>query len=102
MLELVTGGSGSGKSAYAEEHICRIHRILSRKVRQKPSSFLYCGYDPPGRRNTQKNRTAQKDEGDKRISDAGMVYGYCRKNPGKALAGECLRSAGVSVQSDSQ
>ena len=32
MLELVTGGSGSGKSAYAEEHICRIHRILSRKA----------------------------------------------------------------------
>ena len=35
MLELVTGGSGSGKSAYAEEHICRIHRILSRKAGRK-------------------------------------------------------------------
>lgn len=29
MMELVTGGSGSGKSAYAEERICALHRALS-------------------------------------------------------------------------
>ena len=28
MMELVTGGSGSGKSAYAEKMICEKHRQL--------------------------------------------------------------------------
>ena len=28
MMELVTGGSGSGKSAYAESVICGKHRLL--------------------------------------------------------------------------
>ena len=48
MLELVTGGSGSGKSAYAEEHICRIHPDTEQKSRQETSSFLYCRHDPAG------------------------------------------------------
>ena len=48
MLELVTGGSGSGKSAYAEEHICRIHRILSRKVGRKLPLFYIAAMIPRG------------------------------------------------------
>ena len=34
MLELVTGGSGSGKSAYAESRICEWNR-------QDPKSLFY-------------------------------------------------------------
>ena len=48
MLELVTGGSGSGKSAYAEEHICRIHRILSRKAGRKLPLFYIAAMIPRG------------------------------------------------------
>ena len=48
MLELVTGGSGSGKSAYAEEHICRIHRILSRKAGTKLPLFYIAAMIPRG------------------------------------------------------
>ncbi|MCB6200793.1 bifunctional adenosylcobinamide kinase/adenosylcobinamide-phosphate guanylyltransferase [Extibacter muris] len=38
MLHLVTGGSGSGKSAFAEDLICRLHR---EKVGQAPGPLLY-------------------------------------------------------------
>lgn len=37
MLELVTGGSGSGKSAYAESRICEWNR-------QDQASLLYCNH----------------------------------------------------------
>lgn len=36
MLELVTGGSGSGKSAYAESRICEWNR------QDSEASLLYC------------------------------------------------------------
>ena len=49
MLELVTGGSGSGKSAYAEKHICRIHRMLSRKAGQELPLFYIAAMIPRGK-----------------------------------------------------
>lgn len=39
MMELVIGGSGSGKSAYAEERICCLHRLSNQK--QAVDSSLY-------------------------------------------------------------
>ncbi len=39
MMELVTGGSGSGKSAYAEDSVCRCQRFL--KQNEKESAPLY-------------------------------------------------------------
>ena len=35
MMELVTGGSGSGKSAYAESAVCRLHGLLCRKTGER-------------------------------------------------------------------
>lgn len=50
MMELVTGGSGSGKSAYAEEKLCGILRGRRRetgKVRPEEESSAEYGEQPP-------------------------------------------------------
>ncbi|WP_122642337.1 bifunctional adenosylcobinamide kinase/adenosylcobinamide-phosphate guanylyltransferase [Luxibacter massiliensis] len=39
MFYLITGGSGSGKSAFAEDMVCRLHREEGR--RQRKTSLLY-------------------------------------------------------------
>ena len=43
MMELVTGGSGSGKSAYAEDAVCRCRKILDGKEK---GNTLLC-HNPP-------------------------------------------------------
>ena len=40
MMELVTGGSGSGKSAYAESVICEKHRQLCSTVQNAPLYYI--------------------------------------------------------------
>ena len=50
MLELVTGGSGSGKSAYAESRICEYNRQAS-----KPLFYIATIY-PYGKRQKRRLR----------------------------------------------
>ena len=41
MMELVIGGSGSGKSAYAETAVCRCRRFLSEGInREVPLYYI--------------------------------------------------------------
>ena len=40
MMELVTGGSGSGKSAYAETVICEKHRLLCETTENAPLYYI--------------------------------------------------------------
>ena len=40
MMELVTGGSGSGKSAYAEAVICEKHRLLRETTENAPLYYI--------------------------------------------------------------
>ena len=40
MMELVTGGSGSGKSAYAESVICGKHRLLCETTENAPLYYI--------------------------------------------------------------
>ena len=40
MMELVTGGSGSGKSAYAESVICGKHRLLCEITENAPLYYI--------------------------------------------------------------
>lgn len=40
MMELVTGGSGSGKSAYAEKVICEKHRLLCETIENAPLYYI--------------------------------------------------------------
>ena len=40
MMELVTGGSGSGKSAYAETVICEKHRLLRETTENAPLYYI--------------------------------------------------------------
>lgn len=40
MMELVTGGSGSGKSAYAESVICGKHRLLCETTEKAPLYYI--------------------------------------------------------------
>ena len=40
MMELVTGGSGSGKSAYAEDRICALYEEY-RKTGKKEQKLYY-------------------------------------------------------------
>lgn len=48
MLELVIGGSGSGKSAYAEQHICRLRRMLSRRLGGEVPLYYIAAMIPRG------------------------------------------------------
>lgn len=52
MMELVTGGSGSGKSAYAESVICEKHRQMCSAV--SPPPFYYIADMVPYGRETEK------------------------------------------------
>lgn len=53
MMELVTGGSGSGKSAYAEKVICEKHRQLC-SISEKPSLYYIADMVPYGRETEKK------------------------------------------------
>lgn len=48
MMELVIGGSGSGKSAYAEEAVCREHRQLFKSMRDAPPLYYIADMIPRG------------------------------------------------------
>ena len=82
MLELVTGGSGSGKSAYAEEHICRIHRILSRKAGTKLPLFYIAAMIPRGEetlRKIERHRKMRETRGFQTLEWYTDIAGKIRK-----------------------
>ena len=54
MMELVTGGSGSGKSAYAEDAVCRLHRNLCRKNGERVPLYYIADMVPYGRETEEK------------------------------------------------
>ena len=54
MMELVTGGSGSGKSAYAESAVCRLHRLLCRKTGERTPLYYIADMVPYGRETEEK------------------------------------------------
>ena len=54
MMELVTGGSGSGKSAYAEERICTLHRRLCEERNTEIPLYYIADMIPYGRETEQK------------------------------------------------
>lgn len=54
MMELVTGGSGSGKSAYAEEAVCRLHRLLCREAGERVPLYYIADMFPYGRETEEK------------------------------------------------
>ena len=54
MMELVTGGSGSGKSAYAESAVCRLHGLLCRKTGERTPLYYIADMVPYGRETEEK------------------------------------------------
>ena len=54
MMELVTGGSGSGKSAYAEERICTLHRGLCEERNTEIPLYYIADMIPYGRETEKK------------------------------------------------
>ncbi|BDF05502.1 bifunctional adenosylcobinamide kinase/adenosylcobinamide-phosphate guanylyltransferase [[Clostridium] hylemonae] len=64
MLYLVTGGSGSGKSAFAEDLICRLH---AENNGQKPGRLFYIAAMMPfgaeTRQKIRRHRTMRRDKG---------------------------------------
>lgn len=54
MMELVTGGSGSGKSAYAEDAVCRLHRYLCRETGERVPLYYIADMVPYGRETEEK------------------------------------------------
>lgn len=82
MLELVTGGSGSGKSAYAEEHICRIRRILSRKTGKKLPLIYIAAMIPRGEetlRKIERHRKMRETKGFQTMEWYTDIEGKIRK-----------------------
>ena len=59
MMELVTGGSGSGKSAYAEKIICEKHRQLCGTA-EKPPLYYIADMVPYGRETEKKIEAHRK------------------------------------------
>ena len=59
MMELVTGGSGSGKSAYAEKMICEKHRQLCGTA-EKPPLYYIADMVPYGRETEKKIEAHRK------------------------------------------
>lgn len=49
MMELITGGSGSGKSAFAEKRICRLHRRLCNERKKETPLYYIADMVPHGR-----------------------------------------------------
>ena len=60
MFHVVTGGSGSGKSAYAEEQICML-----KKKDKFPSSVLYCNHGLMGKRQNKRSCVTDRCEMEK-------------------------------------
>lgn len=54
MMELVTGGSGSGKSAYAEDAVCRLHGSLSEDRKGDAPLYYIADMFPYGRETEEK------------------------------------------------
>ncbi len=54
MMELVTGGSGSGKSAYAEDAVFRRHECLQRQTGRTAPLFYLATMFPQGRETEEK------------------------------------------------
>ena len=54
MMELVTGGSGSGKSAYAEDAVCRCQRLLAEKEKGDVSLYYIADMFPYGKETEEK------------------------------------------------
>ena len=59
MMELVTGGSGSGKSAYAESVICGKHRLLCETTENAPLYYI-ADMIPYGRETEKKIKAHRK------------------------------------------
>ena len=94
MMELVTGGSGSGKSAYAESVICGKHRLLCETTENAPLYYI-ADMIPYGRETEKKIKAHRKMRAGKGfVTLAGKAFG-----PGFAGTERILRSAGVCVQS---
>lgn len=96
MLELVTGGSGSGKSGYAEEHICRQHRILSRKAGKPLPLFYIAAMIPRGEeteKKIRKHRDARAGKGFQTLEWHLDIRGRLKAHPmpeGACVLLECL------------
>lgn len=54
MMELVTGGSGSGKSSYAEDAVCRCQRILNKNEKKNIPLYYIADMFPYGRETEEK------------------------------------------------
>lgn len=54
MMELVTGGSGSGKSAYAEDAVCRCRRLLNEKEKKNTPLYYIADMFPYGKETEEK------------------------------------------------
>ena len=54
MMELVTGGSGSGKSAYAENAVCQSRRRLQEKEKREIPLYYIADMFPYGRETEEK------------------------------------------------
>ena len=97
MMELVTGGSGSGKSAYAESVICGKHRLLCETTENAPLYYI-ADMIPYGRETEKKIKVHRK----MRAGKGFVTLEWYVDLPGKLSAPdspELKGSAGVCVQS---
>ena len=60
MMELVIGGSGSGKSAYAETAVCRCRRFLSEGINREVPLYYIADMIPYGRETEKKIEAHRK------------------------------------------
>ena len=98
-MELVTGGSGSGKSAYAEAVICRAYRAVeSEERRSEKRPFLYYIADMvPHGAETEKKIAAHREM---RAGKGFQTLEWYLDLPGKLSGGEgaCLDGAFVLLE----
>lgn len=88
MIVFVIGGSGSGKSAYAEK------RLLAMEAEKKHYIATMRVFDEEGKKRVEKHRTMRREKGFLTIEKP-IDLGEIALDAGDALdAGMCLQSSG--------
>lgn len=87
MMELVTGGSGSGKSARAEERICALHRALCKEKNIRIPLYYIADMIPRGRETEKRIEKHRRQRAGRGFTTLEWYFDLPGKLAGEA--GEC-------------
>ena len=93
MMELVIGGSGSGKSAYAETAVCRCRRFLSEGINREVPLYYIADMIPYGRETEKKieaHRKMRSGKGFETLEWYVDLPGKLEDERTPSLAGSCV------------